>query len=116
MAGLTVEERLQVEREIVGRLIDMALDEGWKLDSVWDGEEDTHVHDKEAALDTIFAVDESTLTFFQEPRTRRSVLIVLGNGVDVISDYSSPDPERDIEDFNGLMERHGLWVEGRYGA
>lgn len=103
--------RLYVERYIVETLIDRALAEGWKLDSVFDSEEYIKTRTREKALDAIFAVDESTVRFTKDDSPLRGVFIVLGNGCDVISDYSAPNPENDRQDWNGLMDRVNEWVD-----
>lgn len=103
------ETRMKIERLIVGGLIDMALAEGWDLDSVYDSEEHIATPTKQEAMDAIFAVDDSTVRFRKNGSRLRGVLIVLGNGDDVISDYSYP--EADPEGWNGLMERVSAWVD-----
>jgi hypothetical protein len=100
-----------IERRIVGKLIDQAIEEGWELDSVYDGEDYCSVgeKDKNTALEYVFSVDESTLRFRKPTCDLRGVFIVLGNGIDVLSDWS--EPEDDDEDFSGLLERVCAWID-----
>ena len=102
--------RLDVERFIVEKVIDRALAEGWLLHSVFDSEEYIDADTKAEALDAIFAVDEATVRFTKNECRLRGIFIVLGNGRDVLSDWSAP--EDDPEDWNGMMDRACEWLDG----
>jgi heme-degrading monooxygenase HmoA len=105
------DRRIETERLIVSKLIDVAAEHGWKPHSVWDSEEEVRARTKAEALDAIFAVDESTLRFVHPDNgtRQRGVLIVLGNGIDVISDYSCPEQANDLGKFVPMMEAFEKW-------
>ena len=82
--------RQQVERTIVRAFIDEALKQGWTLNAVDNGEDQTYFPDADAAMEAAFACDEAHI-LFKHPEGSRSgwVFIVLGNeGWTVISDYT----------------------------
>lgn len=93
------ERRIATERKIVRRLIREAINAGWHPVYVYDGEQQVRVKSEKAALDVVFSVDESTITFQNAEGKRAGALIVLGNYYDVFVDYN-PTPG-----FNEAMER-----------
>ncbi len=93
------ERRIATERKIVRRLIREAINAGWRPVYVYDGEQQVRVESEKAALDVVFSVDESTITFQNAEGKRAGALIVLGNYYDVFVDYN-PTPG-----FNEAMER-----------
>jgi len=101
---LTVNQRLALERVIIKNLIQTMAAHGWKVDHIWDGGAEVRTADLGAQLDAIFAVDESQIIFENYAGRQHWVSLILGNGVDVISDYSYAQNRAD--DFESLMKKH----------
>ena len=97
----------EIEVRIVTKLFEM-LEEGgmWVPKMVDDGGVDyVSVTTWGEALEAIDSVELSAL-FVTDGIQTSWVVLILGNGVDVVSDYSCSDPS-----FEALMERHADWVE-----
>lgn len=83
----------QIERRIVRRIILDALKAGYSL-TVCDGAETVLRQSVKPAvvLDAMFSTGEDVLSFIDAEGKRAGwVLLVYGNGMDVISDYSDND-------------------------
>lgn len=97
--GWGVQAQGKLERRIVWNMFAYLLARGWAPVSVWDGEERHPVADAKAAMELVFDLDEATVCFMHKPtdsnETTHSVVLVLGNGVDVISDYGYSDGDAD---------------------
>lgn len=78
----------KVERRIIANLIAYLERQGWKVFNVFEGEEDIAVTDVKSAMEAIFSVDDSWLDVRNAAGKEHRIRIVLGNGVDCISDYS----------------------------
>ena len=94
-----------VEVKVVTKLFEMFEEEGWVPKKVDDGGDYVPVTTWSEALETIDSVELSTL-FVVGGSQRSWVTLILGNGVDVVSDYSCSGPA-----LEALMERHADWVE-----
>lgn len=95
-----------IEVKIVTKLFEMFEEEGWAPKKVDDGGDDyILVTTWSEALEVIDSVEWSAL-FVTDGVQTRGVVLILGNGRDVVSDYSCSDPS-----FEALMERHADWVE-----
>ena len=93
----------KVERRIVWGLIAHLARYGFALHSVNDGEEVTRIHEPKAAMELIFNVDEVSLRFSPSGKGPwHGVLLVLGNGEDIVSDWNYYADDRD--GFNKAME------------
>lgn len=81
----------EIEMKIVESLINDALAEGWPI-SVQDGEEITVTRsiDKAEIVDALATTDYDHL-IIHTGDAQCWIMLVWGNGVDVISDYSGPD-------------------------
>jgi hypothetical protein len=89
-------------------------DRGFKLTRVYDGEQHHRSTDAKDAMEVVFNLDQAWLYFapieatnlptVNAPRDPREhyVMLVLGNGEDVISDWSYS--ERDEDGFNKSMD------------
>lgn len=99
------ETRLLIERRIVEKLLSTAQEDGWTIDSVYDGEEYIKTPTAAEALEAIFAVDDATVRFRKGDGPLRGVYIVLGNCEDVLSDYS------DVPDLTATMDKVYAWIE-----
>lgn len=100
--------RVSMEKSIVRKLIKMMRYFGWNLHSVYDSEETIEVSNENEAINAVFAVDEASIFFRRDGRIG-GVFIVLGNGTDVITDYSTTSAE-----FEKLVVKHANWVEYNY--
>lgn len=98
---LTANQRLALERVIVKHLIETMAAHGWHVDHVWDGGEEVHSSEIGGLLDAAFAVDESQIIFENRAGRQHWVSIILGNGIDCISDYSIAAHRAD--DFQAVM-------------
>ena len=95
-----------LEVKIVTKLFEMFEEEGWVPKMVDDGGSDhVPVTTWKEALEATDSVELSAL-FVTDGIQTSWVVLILGNGVDVVSDYSCSDPA-----FEALMERHFSWVE-----
>ena len=101
-----------IEAQIIAKIIDSALERGYLI-SVFDGEDDTLATSlRELIEPEIAATDETTLAFYLPRGTARpldfigAVLLIHGNGADVISDYHDTEELRAI-----LADAEGLAVE-----
>ena len=103
--GIVVSQNGRVERRIVANLIAHLDAQGFSLHSIYDGETTTRVDNTKAAMELIFDLDEASLRFFSTrltPDDWHGVLLVLGNGVDIISDWNYYTDDRD--GFNAAMD------------
>lgn len=97
---MNVEQRQEIERRLISRLVRTMAAHGWTVWSVYDGGEHVRCKDETEILDTVFSVDESTI-WFERDRRKHGVLIVLGNdGWDAIADYGYSEDD----DFEQIME------------
>lgn len=102
---LTTTQRLALERQIITHLIDTMREHGWKVDHVYDGGDECRDNaTTEATLEHVFSVDESQIIFEDARGHQHWVSIILGNGVDCISDYSYANYNADT--FQRVMETH----------
>jgi len=101
---LTVNQRLALERVIIKHLIEAMAAHGWHVDHVWDGGAEVHSSEIGGLLDAVFAVDESQIIFENRAGRQHWVSIILGNGIDCISDYSFAQHRAD--DFEAVMETY----------
>ena len=83
-----LELRQREERRIVRKMIRKLAAEGWTLDAVNDGEEILTGLTLTQAMRYIFDVDLSYVYFKGPAGQRHYVMLVCGNGEDIISDYS----------------------------
>lgn len=110
-AGLSA--RAKLERRITDNLIRFLDSEGFRLCGLFDGEEEIAVTDRIEALELAFNLDDCQLTF--ESRGEQDVvLLIFGNGTDVISDYTCRDT-RTGKTFDKLMDAFQDLIEQREG-
>lgn len=84
----------EVERQIVEKLLDDALTAGLSI-SVHDGEEFPlrNSTNKAAILEAMFSTDADGLHFSREGKPSAWVLLIYGNGPDLISDSTTKNTE-----------------------
>lgn len=103
--GGKVPGNARLERRIVANLIGYMAYNGWAVTSVYDGDDIHAVADMTAAMELIFNLDECRLTFsreFEGHTATHGVVLVLGNGIDIISDWGYSDG--DADKFNETMD------------
>jgi hypothetical protein len=89
------------ERRIVANLIAHMERAGWKVQGVHDGDGFDKAADMKAAMELIFNLDLARL-YFEKGAEDHGVLLVLGNDMDIISDWTYSD--NDSDGFNAAME------------
>jgi len=105
MSENTVTQRLATERKIIAHLIDTMRSHGWTVNHVYDGGDECHnCATTDATLEHVFSVDESQIIFENMAGRQHWALIILGNGVDCITDYSYAQHRAD--NFAAIMEEH----------
>lgn len=101
--GSTVSPNGRLERCIVANLIAHLAKHQWHPHSVFDGDDEIMVHSGKAAMELIFNLDEASVRFWKESRTHwHGILLVLGNGIDIVSDWNYS--EGDADGFNAAMD------------
>ncbi len=92
-----------LERRIVANLIEHLKRAGFHLVHVFDGERSTRVTTTKQAMELIFNLDEVSVRFYKtHPAHWHGVLLVLGNGCDIVSDWNFTPG--DADGFNAAME------------
>jgi hypothetical protein len=101
--------RLRLERRIVAALLAHLSRKGWDCVMAYDGEEEYTFSPSEgnlrkAAMEIVFNLDDCFLHFAPDgkKKPRHWVRVVLGNGIDCISDWSYT--EGDADGFNAAMD------------
>lgn len=101
--GRALSASAKVERRVVANLIDTLARHGWSLLDVNDGEGwqpvtytptrglSAHKGLMRAAMEIVFSVDESLVRFHNASGARRTVLLICGNDMDIISDYTATE-------------------------
>jgi hypothetical protein len=122
--GHKVSQDGKLERRIVAGLVAHMETKGFRVTGVWDGEEWEKADTAKQAMEFIFNLDEASLRFvpaegFDREKheserviTNRGgnayapkehgVFLVLGNGIDIISDWNYN--KNDSDGFNAAME------------
>ena len=121
--GLKISQNGKLERRIVAALIAHMEQKGFRVTGVWDGEVWEKADTAKEAMEFIFNLDESSLRFVPSAGFNRDkheseraitsrnayapkehgVFLVLGNGIDIISDWNYFKNDRD--GFNAAMEK-----------
>lgn len=104
--GQNVPPHVVRERRIVWNLfLHLLQNGGWTVDSVNDGDTDTRTRSAKAAMELIFNLDEAYV-FLSNTKTENKahyIYLVLGNDIDVVSDWSFT--EGDPDGFNAAMDK-----------
>jgi hypothetical protein len=89
-----------LERRIVWNLFKHLEARGWYVRATWDGEERERVNTPQEAMEFIFNLDEVSVRMAKGAERIKGedwhgILLVLGNGVDIVSDwnYTKGDPD-----------------------
>lgn len=99
--GQTVSPNGRLERRIVANLIAHLKRAGFRPYEVYDGEEQTKVKDAKSAMEVIFNLDEASLRM-RKGKHEHGILLVLGNGIDIVSDWNYTDGDPD--GFSAAMQ------------
>ena len=90
--------RRSLEQRIVWNVLHQLNAAGWNVHH--DADDSTYLEDNKAAMEWIFNLDVATIVFANAAGRRATVVFVLGNGFDVLADYSmSLDPV--LKNHNG---------------
>ncbi len=100
----TVKRRRALELRIVRGLIRSLKKHGWKPVYVYDGGDEVVTPTEAKALDAVFAVDDARLYFRNDGGRTYGVLLIGGNGEDIISDWSYGTDDKD--GFNAAIEQY----------
>ena len=98
-----------LEKRIVRHLIRTMLERGYKPTQVFDSEEYIETKTEKAVISAGFAVEDSTIHFDGGKGANghsHGVLIVLGNGIDCLSDWHTGDGE-----FSAVMDQVMDWID-----
>lgn len=101
------EARIALEQRIVRKLIRMMKAAGWAIAKIDDGGEVFRNSTEAEALEIVFSVDESWITF-SSGSAAHSVYLVLGNAEDVVCDYGFA--EGDLDGFVAVKNQHSDWT------
>lgn len=115
--GTKVGPRGRLERRIVAALVQHLDKAGFRPSHVWDGDTCTEVHDTKSVMELVFNLDEVSVRFIakgkpvpkpdEEDRNQfaedeRGVLLMLGEGCDIVADWNYDVGDRD--GFNKAMK------------
>jgi hypothetical protein len=95
----------RLERRIAWNLLMWLEQNGFRLVSLWDGEEWTELNSAKEAMELMFNLDEAHL-YVKKPTTgQHRIYFVFGNGTDIIADhtYAEGDPDsfmKVMDDFD----------------
>jgi hypothetical protein len=92
----------KLERRIAANLLAFMATKGWNVFNVWDSEENTPVITAIDVMELVFNLDEAWLDFTNATGQQHRVMLVLGNGIDIIADwgFAIGDPDG----FHAAME------------
>lgn len=88
---------VRLEQRIVWNLLLVLSKGGWDVNVVDDGEEIINVNSAKAAMELIFNLDDCFVAFKKKDR-KAWVRLVLGNELEVISDFSTTNGFQQIVD------------------
>lgn len=99
--------RAKIERRIVWNLLQYLEANDWYVRAIWDGEENVRTESAKDAMELIFNLDEVSVRVAKgrervKGENWHGILLVLGNGTDVLSDWNYT--EGDPDGFNATMD------------
>jgi hypothetical protein len=106
--------RIAIERRLVRNLIQHLRKHGFVVFRTFDGDTFEYPGDDGATMDFVFNLDEVSLRFIHKDvearglsharaaRHEHGVLLILGNGTDIVSDWNYYTDDRD--GFNAAMD------------
>ena len=114
---MNTQQRIEVERKIVAFLFNTMAQHGWQVDYIFDGCDNVRYAEwtVDAVLNTVFSVDEATISFVKSTgrgRIRRVVNIILGNdGWGCVNDHSLSNPNNPDDNFEDVMQLVDTFAE-----
>jgi hypothetical protein len=100
--------RNDLERRIVRGMIRRLKEQGWSVVAGNDGDGGWQpIRLEGEALELVFSVDQSWLRF-DKAGVRHNVMLICGNGCDIISDWGYADGDPD--GFNAAMDKVLDWT------
>lgn len=78
----------KLERRIVWNLMAFLKLKGFNPTLVDDGDDDTFVRDPLEVMELLFNLDEARVNFAKQGHAPHTVLLIMGEGIDMICDYS----------------------------
>lgn len=106
--AIELRNRIELERRIIRHVVRELRAAGFEPDTVYDGGEYVKAHTERAVLDAVFAVDDATVHFDRGAGANgraHGVYFVLGNGIDVLSDWHCGDAA-----FDAVLDRCADWI------
>lgn len=103
-AGEQQNARHRLERRIAWNLLEFMRQNGWTVARTYDGEAWEKPKSSLETMELIFNLDEISVRFHRSPHGKEhGILLVLGNGEDLICDWNYT--EGDFDGFNALVEK-----------
>lgn len=100
--GQKVSPNGKLERRIAWNLLTHLEAGGWTVFELDDSDEVAQITDSKQAMELIFNLDQADISVGNADRScTHMIRLILGNGVDMISDYTYG--EGDIDGFDALM-------------
>ncbi|WP_443698609.1 hypothetical protein [Pseudomonas sp.] len=92
----------KLERRIAANLLAFMASKGWNVCTVFDGDELVPVVTALDVMELAFDLDEVQLTFTNAAGNEHRAVLIMGNGIDIITDwgFTVGDPDG----FNAAME------------
>ena len=123
--GRTMSPEAKCERRIANNLIRHLKAAGFQPVSVWDGETDEAAITAKAMLELIFNLDECRLYFKRgtvaavrddndDGEAEFSVVLTLGNGTDIVSDWTFDDSDDGVA-FNAALDAFSDVIDDKEG-
>lgn len=101
--------RQKLERKIAWNVLHHVVKAGFELRGVYDGEEYTKVSTPLEAMEQIFDLDEASVRVRKPGFKEHEILLILGNGEDIVSDWTYTDGDPD--GFSAAMDAVGGLIE-----
>lgn len=92
----------RIERQIVWGMFRFLKANGFHVVGVHDGEQLEKVSTPKAAMEVIFNLDDSRVLVQKPGHKSHVILLIAGNGMDIISDWGYT--EGDPDGFNAVMD------------
>lgn len=113
---MNTEKRIEVERKVITFLYNAMAAAGWRVNYIFDGQDNVRYAEWTEAkvLDTVFSVDDATVSFVKSTgrgRIRRVYLILGNSGWDCINDHACSDPNIPDDNFEAVMKLVDTFAE-----
>ncbi len=106
--------RIEREKSIVRKLIEVAARRGWHVKAVYNGAEGIPIGTVDQAIEHVFSVGEASVYFQRVDGRSHRVLLVPGVDQDIVTDYSIPAGcEEDIEALHDEVAAYADSIDPR---